>query len=158
MKTSIDAVSLIFILKIPALEQVVRPYIERAYVTNAVYKEVFETKGSEEIANIQSYFDVWLERKDPKKIIQTKLGTGELSAISLAHEQKIAFISEDRKALLFANSIGVKTTTLLSILLKAKDEEEIDPETAKSVLFKLVETGYYMSSELFAFMLKKIEG
>jgi len=154
MRAAIDSASLIFMLKIPKLKEIVDYYIEKLYITDAIYREVFESKLSEEIKTFDKFK---LERKNPRKILQTKLGIGELSVISLALEEKLLFISEDRKALLFANSIGVNTASILSILIKAKKEGKLNKDEAKSLLFTIIENGFYMSSELFSVVLKILD-
>jgi predicted nucleic acid-binding protein len=156
MKGVVDSVSLIFILKMPELRVLAGGYLEKLYVTDQVYEEVFESKLSEEIIPFDD-LKPFFERKSPSKILQANLGTGELSAISLSKESNLLFVSEDRKAVLFANSVGVKSASLLSILIKAREDGKISKNKARSVLFKIVENGFYMSSDLFSMIIKKLD-
>ncbi len=153
---TIDSVSLIFILKVAKLCELFFGYFDKVYVVDAVYEEVFEAKFSEEIANIGDIKHLII-RKNPKKILNTNLGKGELAAISLAHEERIHFSSEDRKSHFFAASIGVKTISLLSILINARSKRKISKGGATEILFRLVEHGYYMSPVLFSAVLRKLE-
>jgi len=66
MKAAIDAVSLIFILKIDKLKDMTTNYFDRLYVTNEVYEEVFEGKISEEVQTLDRLKPSF-ERKNPKK-------------------------------------------------------------------------------------------
>ena len=158
MKASIDSVSLILALKIQELTGLINRYFEAVYVTDAVYSEVTKNKIPWELNKLEKLFETGLfEIKNPKKPLAVNLGKGELSAISLALEQKSVFISEDRKAILFADSIGVKYASVLSLLIKARQNNFLTANQAKDILFKLVENGLYMSSELFASVLKRIE-
>jgi len=156
MKAAIDSVSLIFILKVPELRKLVISYFEKIYVTEFVYREVFESKVSEEIVQIDKT-KLFFKRKNPKKILQTKLGRGELETISLALEEKLMFISEDQKAVLFATSIGIKTASILSILIKAREDGKIGKKNVRDILFKLVENGLYISSDVFSVVLGRLE-
>ena len=151
-----DSVSLIFLMKVPELISLTKTYFEKFYVTDLVYAEVFENKFSEELGQMDK---ITFERKNPKKILQLQLGKGESSAISLAMEEDLYFISEDRKAILFANGIGIgiKTVSLLSILVKARKADQISKEEAKKLLFNLIKNDFYLSSELLVSILKEIE-
>ena len=156
MKASIDSASLILMLKVPELIPIVKSYLASIYATDKIYQEVFEAKNSPETINFDKQ-QIFFQVKNPKKLIQTKLGEGELSAISLAFEEKIVFLSEDKKAIQFARSLGLKHASILSILIKAKEDRKVTKEKAKGILFKLVENRFYISSELFSAVLKRLE-
>lgn len=156
MNATIDAVSLIFILKIPALKPLFQKHFKKIYITTPVREEVFENKISEELVPLKSLSPLF-ELKNPKKQLQTKLGDGELSAIALASEENLVFISEDKKAKGLAKSLGIQTASILAVLIKSKENGENNEKTAKDILFTLSEKGLYMSSELFTTVLKKLE-
>ncbi|MEK6982683.1 MAG: DUF3368 domain-containing protein [Candidatus Micrarchaeota archaeon] len=156
MKAVIDSVSLIFLLKIPKLEELLNTYVNELFVTDEVWHEVFESKISHELNPI-SQLNLKVKRKNPRQKIKTNLGAGELSSISLALEERIFFLSDDRKAILFAKSLNLNTATTLSVLIRSKKDKLIDGGEAKKILFELVEKGFYISSELFVEVLKILE-
>ena len=91
------------------------------------------------------------------KIIISGLDKGECAALSLAIERRKIFLSDDNKArnVGLANSLEVIGTA--GVLLLNVQHNKITKKDALIVLDKLVENGYYLSTELYVNIRKLLQ-
>ena len=122
-----------------------------------VIKELFE-KNSPENEIIRKELKEFLKEADVRDIKDFPLDHGEKAAISLCLEKGVKiFLSEDKKARMYAKSLGIKVIGILGILLSNIEDKKIDKKELLKLLNKLIENGYYISPQLYAEIIKKIE-
>ena len=101
--------------------------------------------------------DKWIVIENPKNNINLGLGSGENAAINLAREKKDKLIIDDAFAIKAVKSLSVeylRTTTIILLSLKNKI---IDKKTAKILIHKLIENGYYISPRVFSKLIEIID-
>ncbi len=93
-----------------------------------------------------------------KKTRELPLDKGEKEAISLCLEKDIKkFLSDDRKARLYANSLGIEVMGVIGILLLNLENRYITKGELHALLDKLIKNGYYLSPPIYAKVMKLIE-
>lgn len=88
----------------------------------------------------------------------TKLGNGEMSVICLASMEKIeTVLIDDRKAWIKAEYYDLTPKGTLWIIIQAYCYKDITKNQAKKLIMSLPEVGFYMSNEVFAYVLRELE-
>ncbi|HLC53020.1 MAG TPA: hypothetical protein VJK03_00610 [Candidatus Nanoarchaeia archaeon] len=86
------------------------------------------------------------------------IGEGERAAISYCLEKGIKlFLSDDKKARKFAYSLGLEAQGVLGIIFENLDKNKIKKDECRLLVQKLVNCNYYISSQLYAEVMKKID-
>jgi len=80
------------------------------------------------------------------EILRAFLDEGEAEAIQLARELQAVVIIDELRGRQVAKSLGLKVRGTLGILLELKRRGLID--SAKSLIDRMFEKGYYLSEEL----------
>lgn len=82
---------------------------------------------------------------------------GENSGISYCLENNIqTFLSDDKNARMIAESLGLKAKGVLGVLLWNIEQKNIDKQNCEELIKKLIEQGYYISSELYSEIIERI--
>lgn len=151
-----NASSIIFLAKLDIFSLLKNVY-PKIVLPKEVITELFE-KDSPENEIIKKELNNLFIESEVKNVKDFSLGEGEKAAISLCLEKNIrTFISDDKKARIYAKSVGINVIGILGILLFNLKEKIIDKKEFQRLLNKLVEKGYYISPELYAEVLKRIE-
>ena len=142
--------SLIFIAKLNIF-YLLKNIFDRILVSKEVVKELFNKTLPEDEIIKNELINRFIIEKEIKKILDFPLDIGEKSALSLCLEKNIKFfLSDDKKARDYANSIGIEPIGTLGVILWNLKEKRIDKDYALELIDKLIEKDYYMSSELYS--------
>ena len=98
----------------------------------------------------------WVKVVEPKKIIALGLGAGENQAISLAKERKDKIILDDALAVKAANAFDIPIVRTTSVIFTALNKKIINKKQALSLLNRLIENGYYISTKDYAALVSKL--
>jgi predicted nucleic acid-binding protein len=104
----------------------------------------------------------WLKTKGTKvdrRLLKfaPELDLGETEVISLAREIKADLVlMDDASARSISESFGLDTKGTIYVLLKAYKSELITKEEIKTLLDKLILTGFRLSSEVYSRILKEL--
>ena len=149
--------TLIFIAKLNIFNLAKNRFRE-IIITNEVKEELF-IKESNENALIRKEIESanFLKEVKTKKIQSLMLENGEESAISCCLEGDIQiFLSEDKKARVIAESLGLKVNGVLGIILWNLQNKNINKEKAEDLLNKLKTYSYFFSANLYAELINLI--
>lgn len=73
----------------------------------------------------------------------SKLHSGEASSLSVAFHRKWVFFSDDKAARSAARKLGVTISGTLGILLSLVKRDYVAIDKANSILYQMVQAGYY---------------
>ena len=150
-----DATALICLSKINNLDILKKVY-SVVIIPPAVKNEVLleEKEGYSSIKNaIESG---WIKVIEPKESIALGLGAGENQAISLAKEKKDKIILDDALAIKAANAFGISIVRTTTVIFIALNKKIINKKQALSLLNRLIENGYYISTKDYAALVSKL--
>ena len=151
-----DSSSIIFLAKLDIFALVKNVFV-RLILPEEVIKELFE-KDSRENEIIKKELGGYLTSSQVRKIKDIPLGDGEKAAISYCLENKIkTLLSDDKKSRIYAKTLGIDVIGLLGILFFNLKENRIKKKEFLELLNNLVENGYYISPQLYAELMKKVE-
>jgi|SRR3989339_1273761 len=140
--------SIIFLAKLN-LFHLAKNIFSRVYIPKEVISEIF-AKKTPEVEIIKKEMGSFILELNTKKFLNIPVGLGEKSAISLCVEKNIGvFISDDKKARKFARSLGIETIGIIGIFLLNFKNNKISKKEAIDFLNKLIEAGYYLTSDLY---------
>ncbi len=132
-----------------------RDQFEQVLIPTAVHEELFRISDPAEGKAIrQALEDDWIsilpvENRDTLHALTLDLDLGESEAIALALQLEVPIVlidESDGRAI--ANRLGLQPTGILGVLLKAKDQGEL--ESVRSAMIDLREkAGFYIHSKLF---------
>jgi len=141
--------TLIFLAKLNLFE-LAKNMFKEIRVPEQVIEELFG-KESPENPLIEKELESFLRKVKVKKIKELPLEEGESSAVSYCIENNLqVFLSDDKKARIVAESLGLKVKGMLGILLWNLEYENIEKKECERLIESLIELGYYIDSELFA--------
>ena len=129
---------------------------DQVYVPTAVLDELRAPKSPERVRRWANAPPAWLIIRDPSRLdpsFPTKLGDGEVAAISLAEELQAALLLDDKEARKIAEARKLPMARTLSILVEAACRDLIDMDEAVS---KLRETTYRAKEEHFQDCLEQV--
>ncbi len=86
----------------------------------------------------------------PKKELPITCGPGERAAISLAHEKKALFLSDDKKARRIARSNGIPLMGTVGIVLWHYQNKTLTKKEVLQIVDDLLKEGCYLSSQLYS--------
>jgi predicted nucleic acid-binding protein len=145
-----DATALILLSKVNVLELLVKK--KKVITTYRVYEEVI--KGKEK-GRLDSYVVEKLVHenkvtiKNPSSTAQStitklfNLKAGELSVISLAYNTQYTVLTDDRKCLNAARTLGIPYVTSLSVIVLLCKKKVITKEKARVYLDSVEDYGWY---------------
>lgn len=129
----------------------------KVYIPEAVYNEVI-IKQESKAKNDLMQADDWIITKkvtnqDAKQLFKVHLHEGEVEVILLGQELKAnLLIIDDYMAREYAKYMDFKITGSLGVLLKSKENGEID--RIKPVVDDLISNGIYIGNKLYNDVLK----
>ena len=154
---------LIYLSKLGKLE-LLRKLFREILIPKEVFNEVVsrgkEGKFSEVLVIEDAVNQGWLKMKGTKvdrRLLKfaPELDLGEAEVISLAKEIKADLVlMDDASARSISESFGLNTKGTIYVLLKARKSELITEEEVKTLLDKLVLTGFRLSSDVYSRVLK----
>ena len=84
-----------------------------------------------------------------EKITNFNIHKGEKAALSLCLQKGLPFLSDDKKARKLAVSLGIECTGVIGILSWNKENKKINVEEYNNLLKKLIDNGYYITTDLY---------
>lgn len=131
-----------------------RLYARSAFLTDFVAAEIMRgiQKGHAGLKSIKIGFrNGWLREtvltSNPEKILFEKLsmslGLGEASSIAVAENRGLTFACDDKTARAECESIGVRLTGTVGILMKAEKKKILSVSEADDVLTLMIKNGFY---------------
>ena len=145
--------SLIFLAKLDIFN-LAKNILSKILVPTSVIKEVFE-KDFPENNIIKKELDSFLIKLEVKEIKYFPLDEGEKAAISLCLEKNVKlFLSDDKKARIYARTLGIEVVGVIGILLYNLENNKINKKEFMELLNKLIGKGYYISPGLYAEIIK----
>lgn len=152
-----NASSLIFIGKL-RIFNLLKNICKRVLIPQQVFDEIFKYNKPENNLIQKELDSSFLVKQNVKNIKDIPLHIGEKAAISLCIEKNIKmFLSDDKKARLYARSLNLNTIGILGVILGNLRTKIINKKQAKELIIKLIDKGYYMSPGLYAKTLNLIE-
>ncbi|MBI3035538.1 hypothetical protein HYY71_04390 [Candidatus Woesearchaeota archaeon] len=125
-------------------------------IPSAVKNEIL-LEGKEGYHSINNALESgWLKIVNPRKIINFGLGAGENQAISMAKERKDSIILDDAFAIKAAKAFNIPIVRTTTIIFIALNKRIINKPQALSMLNKLIESGYYISTSNYATLMSRI--
>ena len=125
-------------------------------IPDAVLSEIESEPARLLVTNAQ-----WIRKKsishpERKSLFKARLHSGEVEVIILAEEEEAnLIIIDDNSAKKTAKFLGYNVTGTLGVLLKAKQECEI--ESVKTLLDMLSDKGFFIDNDIRDIVLKKAE-
>lgn len=152
-----DSSFIIFLAKLDIFS-LAKNIFHKILLPEEVINELFE-KNSSENELIKIELTNFLVKSHVNNRKNLPLGDGEKATISLCLEKKInTILSDDKKARLYAKSLGINVMGILGLLLLNLKEEKINKKEFLELLNKLVSIGGYISPILYAEVIRTIEG
>lgn len=128
-------------------------------IPQAVFDEVTAKQDSacNQIKNNLDWIHIEKIKEDSsKRMYQAKLHAGEVEVMILAQDKNAELlIIDDNSAKKTAKFLGLKVTGTLGVLLKAKKLGFLT--TIKPVVDKIRENGFFISDEIYTFVLEQAE-
>ncbi|MEK6961010.1 MAG: DUF3368 domain-containing protein [Nanoarchaeota archaeon] len=153
-----NSTALIFLAKIDRLDLL--ETFGKIIVTTKVRDEVIRAKDIPQMERsiIEKFFKENASIKDPANILPLDLGPGETSAIAICTESKTRiFISDDRKARRTADVMGIQCMGTIGIILANLKNGSISKNEARSLVNKLIDHSYYISTDAYVKVIGIIE-
>jgi predicted nucleic acid-binding protein len=148
--------TIIFASKINRLD-LLKNIFKKIFVPFEVINELFK-KESPENNVIKKEVGVLFNEVKVRKFLNIPIGIGERAAISYCIEKKVPiFMSDDKKARNFAESFNIQPIGILGIILVNLKNKFINVDEAKKIFQELIEKDFYVSSDIYAEMMKQIE-
>lgn len=162
MQAVIDSSSLIFAFKLDGIKSLLKTRYDSLLLPKTVYDEVVDTGkklGKEEVNLIEDEIKKgFLRVKEPAELMEAEhLGKGELNAISLARQEGLPLIIDDRRARIVGISIGLKVLPVSSFILWGVKEGHLTTQRSKEILTELVKSGYWLKSDAYLSLIEAIE-
>lgn len=152
-----NASSLIFLAKIEAL-YLAKQHFSRLFVPEEVEAEIFE-KNTVEVTLLRSEFSSFLKSVRVQNIREMPLGEGERAALSYCLEKNISsFLSDDLAARTCARALNIRATGVLGVLITSLRSKSITKKEFLAFFRRLLSAGYYISSQLYAEVMKEVGG
>lgn len=134
-----------------------KDYFQEIIIPKAVYKECIDERDmTDEVAQIKNAEWIKVLEVNDRKIVtllQSILDDGESEAIALFLEIGADLILlDDSDAREKARLYGLKITGIIGILLRSKKDKKIT--SLKEYIMRLKDTGFYLSDNLVAEILK----
>lgn len=156
-----DSSILIHASKNPRLLSIVKGIADKVLIPPAVRQETVERGkelGKTDAITLEGLLEegfievvaLGREAQDLKgRLLATRrLSVGEVEAIALAKERRIAIIlMDDQLASKAAKAVGLRPRPLTNLLVAARMKRDISPAEALAILDEMVRRGYRLSSE-----------
>ncbi|MBI2631423.1 DUF3368 domain-containing protein [Candidatus Pacearchaeota archaeon] len=147
---------LIYLAKINRID-LLKNIFKIIFIPKQVTEEIFE-KNNLENNIIKKELNNFIKEVQIKDLKTFPIDKGENSAISYCLEKNIKmFLSDDKKARNFAQTLGIEAMGTLGILLNNVRDKKLEKEECKILLKNLIERGLYISLEVYSEILKLIE-
>lgn len=162
MQAVIDSSSLIFAFKSKRILKLLKTRFKSLLLPRTVREEVVTTGkrlGKEEVNSIEEELKKgFLKVKEPTALIGTEhLGKGEMEALSLAYQEGMPLIIDDRKARILGASLGLKVIPISSFILWGVKKGLLTSQEGKDILNELVKAGYWLKSDVYLSLIEAME-
>lgn len=148
--------SLIFLAKLGRFD-LLRNIFRVVFVPKQVIKEIFD-KNRPENNIIKNELNNFIKEVKIRELKSFPIDEGESSALSLCLEKKIKiFLSDDKKARNFAQSLNIETLGTLGVLLENIRNKNLEKGECKALLKKLIELGFYLAPDTYSEILRLID-
>lgn len=136
----------------------------KTFTTKHVFREtVEEGEGRLGTAEIKNAFDKWIkvieiEKEKAQKIAELEgIETADAAVILLAGEKGEILLANDKGLIELGRARGVTCHWVTTLLLNGVKKGKINKGAGKEILYKLVEQGMNLKSNVYARLLKKID-
>jgi predicted nucleic acid-binding protein len=162
MQAVIDSSSLIFAFKLEKTLKLLKTRFDGLLLPRTVHEEVVgagRKLGKEEVNSIEEEIkNGFLRVKEPANLIEAEhLGKGEMEAISLAHQEGLPVIIDDRRARILGVSIKLKVIPISSFILWGVKKGLLTGQEGKEILNELVKAGYWLRSDVYLSLIEAME-
>ncbi len=162
MQAVVDSSSLIFAYRVEKLLELLKTRFKGLLLPRSVYEEVVtegKKLGKAEANLIEEEIKKgFLKVKKPGKLIEAEhLGSGEIEAISLAHQEGLPLIIDDRRARILGTSLKIKVIPISSFILWGVKKGVLTPGRSREVLRELVKAGYWLKSDVYLTLIEAME-
>ncbi len=148
--------SLLFLAKLKRFDLAKNMFFH-ILIPKQVLEEIF-SKNKPENVIIKNELNGFLREIEINKLKDFTLGEGEKAAISLCLEKNVRiFISDDKRARKIARSLEIETIGMAGIILYNLEISKITKKEALELIRKLIKSGYYISSQLYAILMGKLK-
>lgn len=130
---------------------------KKILITGAVEDELLNFDGNVSILLIKKNLNKLIFVLNPKKNLELDVGKGEKSAISLAVEKNLLFLSDDKKARKVCALYELKFSGTIGVLIWNLEKKRISKEDCLKILHELIDKGFYLSTDLYAEIIEFIE-
>lgn len=162
MQAIIDSSSIIFAYKLKGILKILKTRYEVLLLPGAVYEEVVlrgKKLGMKEANSVEEEIkNGFLRVKKPAKLIKAEhLGKGEIEALSLAYEEGLPLIIDDRRARILGTSLNLKVIPISSFILWGVRKGLLNPGKGREMLKELVKAGYWLRSDVYLDLMDALE-
>ncbi|MBI3032875.1 DUF3368 domain-containing protein [Candidatus Woesearchaeota archaeon] len=151
-----NTTALILLSKINKLDLLKKKY-QTVFIPSIVLEEL--TSSQKYIINTQYItreINTFLIVSNPQEILTSNLGAGENTALSLALEKKMCFLTDDKKARTYARLHNIPVLGTLGIIFWNVQQKYITKKQGKEYIEQLVQQGYYLSPELYLKIIQEL--
>ena len=149
--------SLIFMGKLNVFSLAKQMYT-KILVPKEVVSELFRFDKPENNVIREELEQGFIQEVSVKDVMDLPLDSGEKAALSLCVEKKIVtLLSDDKTAREYAYSLGISAVGVIGIILQNMKGSTITKKKARELLDMLITEGYYLSSDIYAEVLRLIE-
>ena len=158
----VDSSALIPLSKIGRLNLIKN--LEDVKTTKKVKKEtVKEGKGRRGTSKIKEALEEWIQTREIRESERVKeisdlegISRTDASLLLMAERNNKGLLTNDKALIRVAETRGITTLWVTTLILKHVKEGSITKEEAKELLYKLIETGMNLNSKVYSKILKKI--
>lgn len=156
---------LIFLAKLALFDQVKKLY-PAILIPPEVHDEVIvhgKKEGFSEVLVLEKHLkEGYLKIVDVKekntKNVPSGLHLGEVRAIQLCLEQKLKMILlDDKEAIAYARILGLEPIRTTRLLFELTKNKHLPKEQFKDALIRLSQEGYFLTIDVYTYLLEEVE-
>ncbi len=161
----VDSSVLIHLARIGRLS-LLKDFFDNMVITGEVFREtVSEAKHRIGASAIEQACGKWIivekskHKKALKKIVELEgIEPADASLLLLAEEMEESLLSNDYALIAVARARGVECWWLTTFILHIIAEGTVTKKKGKQILLELIESGMRLSSQVYASILRRIDG
>jgi len=156
---------LIFLAKLGLFDPVKKLY-QTIAIPAEVHEEVIARGKKEGFSDVMllekeirdGYLKVLDVKEKNTKNIPLGLHLGEVRAIQLCGEQKLKkILLDDKEAIAYARLLGLQPIRTTRLLLELVKQQHLSKEQFKHALIRLSQEGYFMTIDVYDYLLEEVE-
>lgn len=162
-----DATPLIYLAKADALVTICEP-LDECIIPAPVFDEVVTTgveHNHPDARKIQRAYEedrftvteITDERTAKRLRANTSLSEADVAVLTIARETGGIAVMDERYGREVAVAENIETRGTAYLVLHATDERVITPETARAIIDRMIDAGWYISPSLYTKLIKRIE-